>query len=123
MKTEWLKAIKDGELWLPVCLACSTVQYPPREVCVNCLSDALEWQRVDNHGEVLATTVQHYSLDEKFKPQLPLHVASVKLDLGPVVIGFSDPDLKAGQKVSVFSKGKRIDELTLHVVAAINERC
>ena len=123
MKTEWPKAVREGEFQLPVCLACSTVQYPIREVCVNCLSDELEWQRTNNTGEVLATTVQHYTLDEKFKPQLPLYVASVKLDSGPVVIVFTDVDVKAGDRVSVINRKNEMDELTLFAEAANGEYC
>ena len=116
MKIEWAKVMKEGELSLPVCLACSTVQYPIREVCVDCLSDELEWRQINNTGEVLATTVQHYTLDEKFNSQLPLFVASVKLESGPVVIVFVEPDLIAGQKVSVINRKIDVAEVSLFAV-------
>lgn len=118
MKTERVMAMKENELSLPVCLACLTVQYPIREVCVDCLSCELEWQKVNNTGEVLATTVQRYTLDEKFNSQLPLSVASIKLDSGPVVITFADPDLKAGQKVSVVNRKTATGEESLFAVVA-----
>ncbi len=123
MKTEWAKVMKESELSLPVCLVCSTVQYPIREVCVDCLSDELEWQQVNNTGEVLATTVQRYTLDEKFNSQLPLYVASVKLDSGPVAIVFADPDLKAGQKVSVVNRKTDEEELSLFAVLTDSGNC
>jgi len=36
----------DGELTLQQCSACQTVQYPPRELCRNCLGDELNWSAV-----------------------------------------------------------------------------
>jgi len=118
MKALWSKVMGKGPLLLPVCPSCSTVQYPPREACVNCLAGDLRWCEVDNHGEVLATTVQHYSLDERFRPQLPLHVASVKLDAGPVAIVFAPPDLKPGQSVSVVLRESEEKEPALFAVPA-----
>ncbi len=114
---EMAGVVQEGGLSLPVCLACSTVQYPPREVCVKCLGDELEWRQVENTGEVLATTVLHTTLDEKFSQQLPLHVASVKLDSGPVAIVFATPDLTAGQKVSVVNRKTEEHGLLLFAVA------
>lgn len=123
MKSEWAKVMKESRLSLPVCPACSTVQYPIREVCVDCLSDELEWQQVNNTGEVLATTVQHYTLDEKFNSQLPLYIASVKLDSGPVAIVFADPELKAGQKVSVVNRKTDVGEVSLFAVSVNSGDC
>ena len=113
MRDEWAKVMQEGGLTLPVCRKCSAVQYPLRDVCVQCLSDELEWAQVDNTGEVLATTVLHYSLEEKFKSQLPLHVASVKLVSGPVVMAFCDPALRAGQEVSVVNRKTAETEVSL----------
>ena len=117
MKTAWAGVMREGGLTLPVCRKCSTVQYPLRDVCVQCLSDELEWAQVDNTGEVLAITVLHYSLEEKFKSQLPLHVASVKLASGPVVMAFGDPALKAGQEVSVVNRKTGEAEVSLFALA------
>lgn len=117
MKTERAGLTKGGGLWLPVCAACSSVQYPIREVCVNCLADKLERRNVESLGKVLATTVQHYTLEENFKSQLPLCVASVKLGSGPVMIVFADPGLQAGQMVSVISRSTEEGKVTLFAVA------
>jgi uncharacterized OB-fold protein len=34
------------------CAECGVSQYPPREVCVACLSDRLEWQSAESLGLV-----------------------------------------------------------------------
>jgi uncharacterized OB-fold protein len=79
-----------GELWLPVCQVCGRVDYPLRELCANCLSERLEWKAVEPLGRVLATTTLHRSNLPYFRPQLPLRLASIKLDAGPVVLAFLD---------------------------------
>ena len=117
MSNRSAEGIPEARLSFPVCLACSAVQYPPREVCVNCLSDELEWRPVGNTGEVLATTVLHTTLEEKFSAQLPLHVASVKLDAGPVAIVFGAPELTAGQKMSVVNRKTKEHGVLLFAVA------
>jgi len=71
--------------------------------------------QVNNTGEVLASTVLHYSLDEKFNSQLPLRVVSVKLASGPVVFAFAGSDLKAGREVSVVNR--RTDGAEVSLVA------
>jgi uncharacterized OB-fold protein len=88
-------------LELPVCEACGTAQYPVREVCVRCLSDRLRRQPVKTGGVILARTVLHRSMDERFAPRLPLSIGSVKLDAGPVAIAVLDGDLAPGARVQV----------------------
>jgi uncharacterized OB-fold protein len=76
----------SGELVLQQCADCSTVQYPPREVCSACLSDKLEWQAQSTAGHVLATSQLHHSLEPVFQENLPWTLTSVKLDCGPVIL-------------------------------------
>ena len=116
--TEWARFVKEGGLALPVCLACSTVQYPLREVCVSCLSDELSWQQVDSMGQVLASTSAHYSLDEAFRGRLPVCTSSVKLDCGPVVIAFSDSQLPVGKRVSIVNRKTGLQQVSLFAVPA-----
>ena len=75
-----------GKLILQHCEACSTVQYPPREVCCKCLSDQLSWQESDNLGTVLASVALQRSLEPYFQDQTPWLLGSVQLDCGPVVL-------------------------------------
>ena len=75
-----------GKLMLQHCGICAAVQYPPREICCNCLSDALRWQETDNLGTVLAAAALQRSLEPYFQAQTPWLLGSVKLDCGPVVL-------------------------------------
>lgn len=76
----------QGRLDLQVCDECGTVQYPPREACVRCLSVQLNWKPQDGRGEIIAETTLHHSLDPFFRDKLPWRVGLVRLDAGPVVV-------------------------------------
>lgn len=71
------------------CADCGAVQYPSREFCGCCLSDRLEWEAADFlSGRVLACTTLQHSNEPAFRSRLPLNVALVLLDAGPVVVCF-----------------------------------
>lgn len=74
------------------CAHCGTIQYPPREVCVNCLSDALKWRDVSSEGKLLAVTTLHHSNEPYFQARLPWRVGMVRFDCGPSAVVHVDPD-------------------------------
>lgn len=106
--------MSDG-LNLQHCQDCGTVQYPQREVCGNCLSDNLEWRQTSGAGRLLSHTILRVSLEPAFQDHLPLPLALVELDAGPVVYAFADEALdRRGMAVtvhadadSIFHAGKR----------------
>ena len=57
----------SGRFALQTCEECEAVQYPPRQICSNCLSDALEWRDVSDGGTLLAETTLLHSNDLFFK--------------------------------------------------------
>lgn len=89
------------ELTLQCCGQCQQVNYPPRELCGNCLADSLQWQRVDNSGIVQSVAQLHYSLEPEYAEHLPWTVASIKLDCGPVVLAHLQPDIICGATVKL----------------------
>ncbi|MFT5332371.1 MAG: putative OB-fold protein [Halioglobus sp.] len=86
-------ALGSNELQLQCCEDCTTVQYPPREVCSACLSDSLTWQAVDPAGSVMASTTLHHCLDPWFSERTPWLMGSIKLDCGPVVLAHLTADV------------------------------
>ena len=91
-----------GQLVLPRCRDCETVQYPLREICGNCLGDNLEWAPVPAEGKLVSWTRLHASVEPFFREHLPWPVGSVKLDCGPVVIAhLSVPAPAVGMAVRV----------------------
>ncbi len=95
---------KDGKFLLQYCPACGQYQYPPREVCADCLSPSPEWRAVDGAGVVISWTTQHASLEPWFRDRLPLQIALVRLDCGPVLYSFTDTTMSSGDRVTVTAK-------------------
>jgi uncharacterized OB-fold protein len=98
---------KSGVLSLQQCNDCGRVQYPPREICGNCLSGALEWRKMDGEAEILSGTRLHISLEPYFQARLPLTVVSAQLKAGPVLYAFADTNFATGTKVNIEA---RIDD-------------
>ena len=84
------------------CEDCGAAQYPPREVCVACLSDRLAWESADAlPARVLARTRLHHSNEPRFRPRLPLTVGLVQFDAGPVAVCFLAETATPGDAVQV----------------------
>jgi len=83
------------------CAACSAVQWPPRDVCGACLSDALQWSDISADGVLLAATTLHASLEEYFRARLPWRVGTVRLDAGPVVYAHLHHAVAEGDAVRI----------------------
>ena len=84
------------------CTACGTAQYPPREICADCLSDQLTWETTDSlPARVLACTRLHHSNEPPFRPRLPLTVGLVQFAAGPVAVCFLPPSTSPGNTVQV----------------------
>ena len=89
-------------LLLQRCAVCRVAQYPPREICVACLSDRLEWEVLPRFpGTVIARTILHHSFEPRFRPRLPLAVGLVQLDAGPVAVCFLAAEACTGDCVHV----------------------
>ena len=86
---------------LQCCGQCEQVNYPPRELCGNCLADDLQWREVDDRGVLQARVELHYSLETQYERNLPWPVGSVKLDCGPVALTHVQPDIENGGTVRV----------------------
>ena len=98
-------AAAEGVFKLQICGACHKVQYPPREFCSGCLSDALTWEPVSAGGAVLSWTRSHSSVSRFFKDKLPLHVGAIKLDCGPVLFAhLSANSLQTGARVQIMGR-------------------
>jgi len=84
------------------CAACGAVQYPPREFCGACLSDALAWEEAESlPARVLARTRLHHSNEPGFRPRLPLTLGLVRFDAGPIAVCFLGEGATPGDAVWV----------------------
>ncbi|MGI9292995.1 MAG: Zn-ribbon domain-containing OB-fold protein [Pseudomonadales bacterium] len=120
----------DSVLAMQACKDCDVISYPPREVCQNCLSDALVWTPVSSEGTLLNRVALHHSLSEFFKcriEQSAWPIASVKMHVGPVVFAHlavntfaarSTEGIKANTPLKVFSQSDSGSQAVLIAVAA-----
>ncbi|TAL79545.1 MAG: SDR family NAD(P)-dependent oxidoreductase [Burkholderiaceae bacterium] len=102
-----------GAFNLQVCQECGAVQYPPREVCHQCLSDQLLWQPVAPRGMLLALTTLHHSNDLFFRERLPWRIGTVQLESGPRAIAHVHGDCECGQPVMLTLKLDRSGQAVL----------
>lgn len=79
-------AAAEGRFVLQTCEDCGAVQYPPREVCLKCLSARLRWREQSGEGELLSSTTLHHSNDLFFRERLPWRLGLVHLDAGPTLM-------------------------------------
>lgn len=113
------RAAATGEFALQVCSSCQAVQYPPREVCGECLSDALAWEPVNPWGVLLASTTLHHSNDLYFRERLPWRIGTVRMDAGPSVIAHVHQDCADNELVRLTI---RLDRAGQAVMIALPEQ-
>jgi uncharacterized OB-fold protein len=89
----------SAALTLQRCGRCQRVNYPPRELCGDCLADDLQWRPVADTGVVQSLTRLDYSLEPGYARHLPWTVASVLLDCGPIALAHLAPDIAVGSRV------------------------
>ena len=94
-------------LRLQHCQNCQTIQYPPRELCRNCLQDDLVWQETKPEGILLSKVELHHSHDVFFQQNLPWLLSLVKLSCGVIAYAHLAPSIRnlpiePGTKVKVF---------------------
>jgi uncharacterized OB-fold protein len=87
---------------LQCCADCGAAQYPAREVCGTCLSDALVWRSADSlPARVVARARLHHSNETRFRQRLPLVFGLVRFDAGPVAVCFLAKTAAPGDAVQV----------------------
>lgn len=91
----------SATLKLQQCSQCGQVNYPARELCGNCLADALQWRPVADTGTVQSITELQYSLEQAYTAHLPWSIASIQLDCGPIALAHLVPDTAIGSPVKL----------------------
>ena len=89
-----------GALRLQRCGGCGAFQYPTREVCRECLSDALMWETVA-HGIVTSTSRLHTTNEAAFRPLVPFDIASIRVEGVQVVAFAADGATSIGAEVAL----------------------
>lgn len=94
----------QAEFKLQTCATCNAVQYPPRQLCHQCLSPELPWVAQPDGGTLLAETTLHHSNDVYFRERLPWRLGLVRLDCGPSVVAHVMEDCAPGGRVRMSIK-------------------
>lgn len=113
-------AAAEGRFELQECVECGTVQYPPREACVSCLSAELAWRAQAGDGELISETRLQHSNDLFFRERLPWRLGLVRLDRGPAVVAHLHGDIApAPARVRIIA---RLDKAGQAVLVALPEK-
>lgn len=75
------EGLKQGELRIQRCQACSQAVFYPRALCPHCHSDQLEWIVASGKGTIYAYTVAHQGFGS-FAADVPFVIALVELEEG-----------------------------------------
>lgn len=106
-------AAAEGRFALQICAECTTVQYPPRDACVACLSTDLPWRDVDPAGMVLAQTTVQISATNYFRERGDWRVGMVLLDAGPSVVCHLPAGVVADMRVRLINRLDRAGQAVL----------
>ena len=100
----YFEAAAQGVLRIQRCQACERNIFFPRVACPSCLGP-LEWRDASGRGSVYSFAVIHVPHDAAFLPEVPMIMAAIKLEEGPVVIselrGARSSDVVIGMPVVV----------------------
>lgn len=94
--------LEQGELRATQCRACGQNYFPPRADCVACLSNDMEWVKIEGNGKLISYTTANYA-PTGFEADVPYTLALA--DFGKVnVFGrisseVKKEDLKVGLEV------------------------
>jgi uncharacterized protein len=98
------EAAKRHELMLQRCGGCNAFIHYPRDRCPHCLSDELQWQRVNGRGTVYSYTVVRRASTRSFADK-PYVLAIVELDEGVRMttnVDATPESIKVGMPVTVY---------------------
>lgn len=95
----------NGTLMIKRCTDCSAYQGPTAGLCIDCLSESLDWVEASGKGTLHAYGIMHQRYHPGFFDDIPYNVAVVELDEGPRlntnILEVSSEDLQVGMRVMV----------------------
>lgn len=102
------EACRNGRLTIQRCADCGTYVYYPAYMCPRCTSSELAWTEVSGRGSVYSCTVVERPATPAYKDDVPLAVALIELDEGPVmmsnVVNVDPHAVRIGDRVQVAFK-------------------
>lgn len=112
------EACREGRLTIQRCQACGAYAFYPVYMCPQCTGLDLAWTEVSGRGSVYSCTVVERPATPAYRDDVPLAVALIELDEGPVmmsnVVGADPYSVRIGDRVRVAFKPMS-DTVTLPV--------
>lgn len=114
-------SLAEGRFELPCCATCGAVQYPPADLCRQCLGNAVEMSSCDPRATVIASAAVHRSYAADFEDGGSWAIASVKMDAGPIVFAHVTELLDGGTTVTLVALTDRVGDGVLGAVRTDSE--
>lgn len=96
---------RDNQLLIQSCSDCGNVQFYPRSICTECMSQNLDWVKASGQATIISYTVMHRSVSKAYCVDGPQVLALVRLEEGPQmmshVIDCDEDTLSIGLAVEV----------------------
>ncbi|MGR8946617.1 MAG: Zn-ribbon domain-containing OB-fold protein [Gammaproteobacteria bacterium] len=119
---EFCRRLSAGQLQFQRCNACQRLQYPPAEICRECLSAELAWSDQLPAARVIACVAVHHCYAEDFVEGGPWWVASVTLAPGVTCYAHALAYLPAGTEVTLAPVLDRLGDGVLAALKHSSER-
>lgn len=101
---DFVDFLEKGDLFATRCIDCGLIFFPPRADCCSCLSDAMDWVKVDPRGKLVSFT-RSYFAPTGFENDVPYVLAVAEFDsikvFGRFKEGYTEDDLSAGMEVAL----------------------
>lgn len=108
------RAAAQGVFALPACTACGATHFPARDICPDCLSDAIAARPAAAAGLVLAQTRAEVPSLPYFRERAPWDVGLIQLDAGPQALAHLHPDCRMGDRVQLSLRLDKGGQAVLH---------
>lgn len=110
------EAARHGQLLVQQCRHCDTHQFYPRNFCMHCTGESLDWVEASGKGHVYTYTINRRAANAYMAEHTPYAVAIIELEEGvrlmANIIDSKLEDLAIGKPVKVVFE-KINDEVTL----------
>jgi len=101
---QFCKWASQGKMMGGKCKKCGKIQFPPRPLCDNCLSQEFEWTEIPTKGKLLTYTVIH-AAPTQFQSIAPYAVGIVQFENGSklpgMIKGVSLEQIKIGMPLTM----------------------
>jgi uncharacterized OB-fold protein len=112
----------SGRLHLQQCTSCRRYYHPPRYLCRECGSDALDFVPSSGRGRVFSWTVTHRPVDPGWAPEIPYATLVVAMEEGVRVVGALDGDPSALELDRLVDAGvERVSEEFARIVFRLRD--